>query len=176
MFKLRELQYCDLSIINKWRNNKDLIDLLGAPFRYININVDEEWYKNYLSNRNAAVRCSIVDENDHLFGLVSLTSINTVNQTAEFHVMLGDLNNCEKGIGTFAVTEMINHAFYNLNLRRIELEVLADNLRAQHVYEKVGFVCEGTKRKAIFKNGQFVDLKMYAILREDYSREDLCQF
>ncbi|SCX28355.1 Protein N-acetyltransferase, RimJ/RimL family [Ruminococcaceae bacterium P7] len=176
MYKLRELQYRDLSTINQWRNNKDLIDLLGAPFRFININVDEDWYNNYLSNRDTNVRCSIVDENDHLFGLVSITSINTINQTAEFHVMLGDLNNCGKGIGTFAVSEMISHAFYNLNLRRIELAVLADNLRAQHVYEKVGFVCEGTKRKAVFKNGRFVDLKLYAILREEYSGEGICQF
>lgn len=81
--------------------------------------------------------------------------------------MIGDCENQGKGIGTFAVKEMINHAFYNLNLHRIELTVLEDNVRAIHLYEKCGFKYEGRKRKAKYKNGKFVDMKMYAILREE---------
>ena len=40
MFHLRELERKDLPTINKWRNNPELIALLGAPFRYINLDVD----------------------------------------------------------------------------------------------------------------------------------------
>lgn len=167
MYRLRELEQKDLIIINQWRNNKNLIDFLGSTYRYINLNVDEQWFANYMNNRNNTIRCSIVNKDDIVLGLVSLTSINTINQSAIFHIMIGDVNNQNKGIGTFAVNEMIHHAFYNLNLKRIELSVLSDNLRAQHVYEKVGFKYEGTKRKAVYKNGLFVDMKMYAILREE---------
>ena len=171
MYRLRELEPRDIVTINKWRNNKKLVDYLGAPFRYININVDEQWFQNYMSNRNSNVRCAIVDENNVILGLVSLTSIDTINQSATFQIMIGDLNNCEKGIGSFAVNEMLNHAFNNLNLRRIELSVLSSNDRAQHVYEKSGFVFEGLKRKAVYKNGQFVDMKIYSILKEDFLGE-----
>ena len=89
-----------------------------------------------------------------------------INQTATLHIMIGEANEYNKGIGTYAVKEMIQHAFNNLNLRRIELEVLSENTRARHVYEKVGFLHEGTKKKAVYKNGEFVDMEMYAIIKE----------
>lgn len=168
MYKLKELEYTDLEEINTWRNNKELIDQLGATYRYINFQVDEKWYDNYMKNRGTCVRCSIIDENNTLIGLVSLTNINWLNQSAEFHIMIGDPNRQGKGAGDFAVKEMLKHAFNNLNLHRIELTVLVTNKRAQHLYEKNGFEKEGTLRKVYYKNGEFVDAYMYAILREDY--------
>ena len=166
MYRLRELDEKDLPIINSWRNNKDLIDCLGAPYRFINLGVEEAWFQNYMHHRDVTVRCSIVGDDDIILGLVSLTSLNMINQTATLHIMIGEANDYNKGIGTYAVKEMIQHAFNNLNLRRIELEVLSENTRARHVYEKVGFIHEGTKKKSVYKNGEFVDMEMYAIIKE----------
>ena len=168
MYRLRELERKDIVAINKWRNNPELISLLGAPFRFINSEVDEQWFEDYMNRRNSNVRCAIVDYQDTPIGLISLTSVNRINQTAKLHIMIGDLELCNKGIGSLAIKEMLLHAFNNMNLRRIELSVLSDNTRAQKVYEKVGFIREGIKRKAVFKNGQFVDMFLYSILKEEY--------
>lgn len=169
MFHLRELERKDLPAINKWRNDPELIELLGAPFRYINLDVDIKWYESYMGNRGSAVRCAITeDDKDEILGLVSLVSINYMNQSAEFHIMIGDTQNQGRGIGTFAVQSMLNHAFNNMNLQRVELTVLEDNIRAKHLYEKCGFVYEGRKRKAKYKNGKFVDMLMYSILRSEF--------
>ena len=40
MYRLRELERKDISTINKWRNNEDIISNLGAPFRYINQDIE----------------------------------------------------------------------------------------------------------------------------------------
>lgn len=168
MYRLRELSAKDLETVNRWRNDPELISMLGAPFRYIDLRVDEKWYESYLSNRASAVRCAIVDDEDRILGLISLVSINALNQSGELHIMIGDQMNQGKGIGTFAVREMLHHAFMNLNLKRVELTVLASNQRAQHLYEKCGFVKEGVKRRAKFKNGAFEDMLLYAILLDEY--------
>lgn len=168
MYKLRELKKTDIPIINLWRNNKNLIDFLGAPFRYINEDVDYNWYNNYLDSRSNNIRCSIVNEDDIVVGLISILSIDYINQTGVLNVMIGDSNNYNKGIGSFAIKKIIEHAFNNLNLRRIELEALESNTRARHVYEKIGFIKEGVKRKAVYKNGKFVDVVMYAILKDEF--------
>ena len=168
MLKLRELNELDLKIINSWRNDPELISNLGAPFRYINYEVDRRWYESYMNNRSTNVRCSIVDESDMILGLVSLVSIDYMNQSAVFNIMIGDKKNQGRGIGFFAVKEMLNHAFNNLNLQRVELFVLEDNKRAIHLYEKSGFKYAGRKRKARYKNGKFVDLFMYSILKEEF--------
>ena len=43
---------------------------------------------------------------------------------------------------------MLNHAFFNMNLNRVELTVIENNKRSIHLYEKNGFVYEGRKIKA----------------------------
>ena len=40
MYKLRELERKDLKKINSWRNDEEIISLLGAPYRFINQEVD----------------------------------------------------------------------------------------------------------------------------------------
>ena len=167
MIKLRELERKDISEINTWRNQNELIDMLGAPFRFINLEVDIKWYEDYMGNRGNTVRCAIVEENDKILGLISLTNIDFINRSAQLHIMIGLEENRNKGLGTFALSEMLAHAFYNMNLERVELTVLESNKRAQHLYEKAGFVLEGRQRNALYKNGKFVDMLMYSILRSD---------
>jgi len=169
MYRLRELERKDINIINRWRRDSELIKLLGAPYRFINQEVDQKWFDDYMSRRNTSVRCAIVEENnDEILGLVSLVSIDYMNQLAELHIMIGDNANQGKGIGSFAVTSILKHAFYDLNLHRIELSVLTSNQRAINLYEKVGFVREGVKRKVKYKNGEFIDMYIYALLKEDF--------
>lgn len=170
MYKLRELERDDLKRINKWRNDADLIACLGAPYRYINEDVDREWYDSYLHARGNSVRCAIVDtENeDEVLGLISLLSINHINRSAELHIMIGGSENRGKGIGTFAVRAMVDHAFNNLNLHRIELGVLESNKPAIALYEKTGFIHEGMKRKSNYKNGEYVNMVMMGLLKEEW--------
>lgn len=138
--------------------------------RFVNSEVDNAWYDNYLSSRSNSVRCAIVDENDVIVGCVYLLNIDYINLCADLHIMIGNEDNRGKGIGTFAVTSIVNHAFYNLNLRRLQLEVLEYNQVAQKLYAKIGFVEEGRKRKAVFKDGQYVDELIMGLLRDDYLR------
>lgn len=169
MYRLRELRREDLPVINAWRNRPELIAFLGAPFRFINLEVDVAWFENYMRNRQNAIRCTVLrTEDERILGLVSLTDIDFLNQSAEFHIMIGDVENQDHGAGTFAVRAMVEHAFFHMNLHRVALGVLEDNLRAQHVYEKVGFSREGVARASTFKDGRFVNIYRYAILREDY--------
>ncbi len=166
MYQLRELEKNDVQTINLWRNDKALIDCLGAPFRFINLDVDTQWFDNYMKNRSTNVRCAIVDSEcpETIIGLVSLCNIDYLNRSAVLHLMIGNKENRGKGIGTFAVNEMLHHAFHNLNLHRVELSVLEDNMAAIHLYEKCGFELEGRKRQSNFKNGEYKDMLIYSIL------------
>ena len=100
--------------------------------------------------------------------MVALTDIDWVYRIGTLHIMIGNSNNRNRGIGTFAVTEMLKHGFDDMNLHRIELEVLVSNSRAIHLYEKIGFEKEGIKKKAAFKNGLYVDVAFMALLSEKW--------
>ena len=54
-----------------------------------------------------------------------------------------------------------------LGFHRLELEIYAFNERACAHAERAGFVCEGRKRKAYRKDGEWVDAVLYALIPED---------
>ena len=165
-YKLRELARGDIQEINSWRASRELVSNLGAPYRFIGLEIDERWFESYLDSRSSCVRCVAVDAAgpETPLSLGTLAQIDWVNRSCEFHIMV-----CERaqgrGIGRFTAEGLVRHAFEDLNLRRIELGVLATNERAGKLYESLGFELEGTKRKAIYKGGSWVDMNLMALLR-----------
>ena len=76
MYKIRELERKDLAIINTWRNDPEIIQFLGAPYRFINYDVDNKWFDGYMSSRNSTIRCAVVTEHsDEILCLVTLADI-----------------------------------------------------------------------------------------------------
>jgi RimJ/RimL family protein N-acetyltransferase len=73
-----------------------------------------------------------------------------------------------RGFGTEATRLVLGHAFDTVGINRAELEVYEFNPRARHVYEKVGFVYEGTKRQALRWDGQWIDAALMAMLADEW--------
>ncbi|HAW19695.1 MAG TPA: N-acetyltransferase, partial [Flavobacteriales bacterium] len=71
------------------------------------------------------------------------------------------------GIITRAVQQMIVYGFEHWDVNRIFARPYGPNIGSQRVLEKCGFRKEGFFKKAIFKNGIYLDLNEYAILRSD---------
>jgi RimJ/RimL family protein N-acetyltransferase len=69
-----------------------------------------------------------------------------------------------RGVGTALMQYMIGWARANPHVHRLELQVYPDNARAIALYEKLGFVHEGTRRQAFYKAGAFLDLMMMSIV------------
>lgn len=65
------------------------------------------------------------------------------------------------GIGTALVQALCEWAPQN-GIRRVELEVVATNVAAQRLYERLGFEREGCRRGAVEVNGKFEDLILMA--------------
>ena len=55
--------------------------------------------------------------------------------------------------------------FDNTDIIRIFAEPFVKNVASCRVLEKSGFTCEGVLRKNAFKNGEFLDMKMYALIK-----------
>lgn len=166
---LREIARSDLETINSWRADKSLVDLLGSPFRYVGVEVDNRWFDAYLNARAHNVRLAICRKDiGQIIGVVYLLHIDWVNRSAEFSIQLGADTERGTGSGEQATRIAIQHAFSDLNLRRVQLTVLSTNERAITLYKKVGFHTEGCFRQALFKNGSYVDVTSMAMLNSDF--------
>lgn len=170
-YTLRELTRNDIEKINEWRNNHDIIDNLGAPFRYISKDIDESWFSSYLNTRNNNVRLAIVScESKSMIGAVYLTNIDWISRAAEFAIWIGEKSEQGRGAGRYATTSVLNHAFNDLGLNRVYLTALTENERARALYKKVGFKEEGILRAAGFKNGKHRDMVVMSILASEYAK------
>lgn len=70
-----------------------------------------------------------------------------------------------RGVGSALLAALLDIADNWLNLKRLHLAVLADNLPALQLYRRFGFQEEGTMRADIFRAGGFADTKIMARLR-----------
>jgi len=52
-------------------------------------------------------------------------------------------------------------------IRRIQVNVMEDNIASRRVVEKCGFTYEGTMRQATFHRGRYHNLRLYSLLREE---------
>ncbi len=66
---------------------------------------------------------------------------------------------------TAVVQRVCQHAFEEFRLVKIIAHVVTHTSASALVLEKYGFVQEGLLRKHFLKDGQFIDVKLFALLR-----------
>lgn len=69
-----------------------------------------------------------------------------------------------QGIGTRLMEGVIAWAYDTQIVKRIELDVYTSNFAAIKLYEKLGFVREGCRQKALLHDEKYVDLYHMALL------------
>lgn len=69
-----------------------------------------------------------------------------------------------------AAKKIIEFAFNDLNLNRVEAYAATENTASNTVLKKVGFTLEGTKRKALKAKATGIvhDANLYGLLKEDF--------
>ena len=166
---LRALESADIEATLAWHNSGELYQNLGAPARFVSRESEIQWLKARSAFSQNELNLAIITAGDgkHI-GNIYLREIDWVSRRGVLHIFIGDSVSRSKGYGTAAVNLLIEHAFLNLNLQRITLEVLEDNEHAVACYAKLGFVKEGVLRKHIFKNGNYLDVFYMAILKEEF--------
>lgn len=74
-----------------------------------------------------------------------------------------------KGYASEAAKAIVQFAFEDLELHRLEAGVATFNPGSIRVLEKIGMQREGLRRKILPINGEWLDNYMYAMLEEDYA-------
>jgi len=76
------------------------------------------------------------------------------------------------GYMTEALQLMLRFAFTHLKLHRIEANIQPDNVASLALVRRAGFVCEGFSRRYLKISGRWRDHERWAILVEDWKRNN----
>lgn len=168
--RLRKLERADLPQFVAWLNDPEVRAGIGM-FLPLSQAEEDRWFEKMLDRASEEQVLAVEireGEGWRAIGSTSFFDFHWISRKAEFGILLGDKSIWNQGYGTEVTRLMLQHGFETLNLHRIELRVYSTNPRARRAYEKAGYVLEGIQREAEFRNGQYIDEHLMAVLRSEW--------
>ncbi|PRX54782.1 GNAT family N-acetyltransferase [Flagellimonas meridianipacifica] len=163
---LTELKADDISDIVKHAANKKIADFtLNLPHPYAEkdaiywINLAHQGFQN---GTNIIFGIKLKDDNQFIGG-IDLTVEKTFNR-AEIGYWIAEPF-WSKGYATEATVAIIAYGFDQLKLNKLTSSYLAKNIASGRVMQKSGMVREGVLKEHILKGGEYHDLILYGITK-----------
>jgi ribosomal-protein-serine acetyltransferase len=108
----------------------------------------------------------LIDYKGRLAGVISINELKWQNRTCEIGYWIADEFE-GKGVVSACVTALVDLAFTQLALHRVEIRAATDNERSRAIPERLGFTYEGTTRDSEWLYDHFESLVIYSLLSTD---------
>ena len=165
LIDLDAIRASDLGAMFLWRNDP-LIWQWCRQESLISWESHINWF-NGLVKRDDVRMFAIRRKGDkQLLGVCGLTDINKTHQRAEFSCYVGPEHH-RKGYATAALETLFTHGFTALNLHMIWGETFFEN-PAGDCFDRIGMHFDGLRRDHYFKNGKFLNAKLYSVRRDEW--------
>lgn len=102
-----------------------------------------------------------------MIGRIGLGPHSRMNNRAEIGYAM-NRSYWGQGLATEAVRGVLNFAFRDMGLNRVQAIVLLENAGSIRVLEKAGLQREGLLRRYQYVRGDYLDVYMYGVLKSDW--------
>lgn len=168
---LRPAERGDLPAFVRWFNDAEVLHHLAmrAPMSQA---AEERWFDAMLERQGTTDHHFVIclADTGRAIGTIGLHALDLADGVAEFGIAIGERSAWNRGYGTDATRAICDFGFGELRLERIGLHVYAGNERARRAYTKAGFVHEGTLRRARYQHGEFLDVHVMSLLRDEWAQ------
>jgi ribosomal-protein-serine acetyltransferase len=107
--------------------------------------------------------------NEKIVGTIGLHHYDLANKSVQIGYWL-DKQAQGQGLATKCSRVLINYAFDELKLNRIQINCNVENAKSRHIPERLGFRLEGIHRQVEWLNEEFRDWAVYAMLAEEWRK------
>ena len=163
---LRKPEPHDAPALYQFKNDADVVAALGGFSTGYALADIERWIEFHRTKDDEVLWTIAARSDDKCIGHAGLYNIDYRIRKAEFAILIGDSAWRGKGLGKSVSEAVIRFGFDELNLRRIELTLIAGNQAALSLYQSLGFEQEGVMRDAQFRGGKYCDVLMMALLNQ----------
>ena len=128
----------------------------------------EEWVAraaNRSSDDQPLNMCIFRD--DRMIGTIGFAEFDHAARVTEIGYWI-DAAEEGKGIISRATEKMLELAFENLGMNRVQIRCADANVRSAAVPRKFGFVEEGRQRQHVVRNGKTYDFLIFGLLRDEW--------
>jgi RimJ/RimL family protein N-acetyltransferase len=166
---LRALELEDYVIVNKWRSDPEITKYLGGNVFMVSSVREKKSIENKIFDDKKDIYFAICDaESNKFIGYSSINNIDLRNVKAEWGgTLIGDKDYLGKGFGKEASAIMLRFLFDQYPINKVYAYCLKEHPVTAKLFLSLGFQHDGILRKEIFKNGEFKDILIFSILREE---------
>lgn len=112
---------------------------------------------------------------ERFVGLIGFKDTDMNNRKTEIGYWLSQSAQ-KKGIITLSVKALINYAFEDLNINRIQIKVAIDNKSSRAIPERLEFRFEGIERDGeLLVDNKYTDIAIYSLLKREYKKQEKCK-
>ena len=170
---LRTVEREDADFVQRGHNDPAVGVSLGLD-RPENHDSAEDHVQQFEDDPNVATFLVCVDGDDEdadptPVGKVTVKHLHHTRPELSYWVLPEHQGN---GYGTEAARVVVEYVFDAHEVRGLQAQAFAPNEGSVGVLENLGFTHEGTLRDARFRDGEYVDVVWYGLLREEWRDED----
>ncbi len=156
----------DLAAYVRWFNDPE-IRYYTFGWRPLTYQAESDRFDEMEKNKED-IRVAIETLDGKLIGTMGLHQIDRNSGVATTGAVIGEKEYWSRGYGTDAKMILLNHAFNEMNLRKICSWVWSFNGRSRRYNDKCGYIIEGIRKKQIFKHGRYWDQILMAVFKQDW--------
>ncbi|MBU2511637.1 GNAT family N-acetyltransferase [bacterium] len=157
----------DLTDYLSWMNYQEITRYLETGKSVTTIKSLRDYIIQNNSSNSILLGIFIKETGKHI-GNIKLHLIDYQNRSAEIGIIIGDKTSQGQGYACESIRLLLDHAFLRLNLHRVSAGMVVNNIASKRVFEKSGFVLEGTLRESFLLDGTYHDCYRLGILESEY--------
>ncbi len=165
MVSIRKFEESDISNKVKWLNDRDNNRYLHYDFPLVEENT-RLWFSKI---KDRTDRFDAVIEYDGVpVGVIGLLGIG--DDKAEYYITMGEKEYTGKGIAKKATLLLLEYAFMELGLNKVYLYTEVENIPAQKLFERCGFIRGEIAKNSAVNRGKPVDRYFYSITVSEWRK------
>ena len=161
---IRQWRWSDKPSLVRHANNRNVVRMLRDRFPHPYTEADANAWLSKVVWQQPPISFAIDVGGEAVGGIGIIPQSDVHRLSAEIGFWLGE-DYWGKGITTEAVKALSEYAMHEFHLCRLYAQVFSPNRASARVLEKAGYMLEGILKKAVVKDGEMLDLIVYAYVK-----------
>lgn len=141
----------------RWMNDNEVTRYLESRFTPHSVQSIASFITQVNESSDSVLFAIVVRDGNTHIGNIKIGSINWIHHYADVGLLIGSKAHWGKGFATEALNLVVEYAFRELNLHRLEAGCYSNNIGSIKAFKKAGFIEEGIMEERYLCEGEYVD-------------------
>lgn len=162
---LRPIKEDELEMIMNWRMMPEITKYMYTDPQ-LTIEGQREWYHSLQKRKDMIA--FVIEVDDIPSGILNITDIDYVNKRCTWGYYVAVKENRSLKLAMALEWNLYDYVFDVLGMHKLEGEIFSFNKGVLRIHQMCGSTIEGVLKDHINKNGEFYDVTITGIIKEDW--------